>query len=125
MRRIILGLAAALALSGCSRQQQAEAGSQAQRAKSQTQQAVSKARQQLSDGSITAKVKTAMMASDKLQTGGIDIDTANRVVHLKGSVPDASQKALAERIAKDTVGPDVRVVSDLTVNAKQPAKQTG
>ena len=122
MRVIILaGLCAlGIGLSGCSKQQEMEASSQAQRAKQKFQQATADAGKKLTDAGITAKVKTAMVASSKLNTSGINVDTANKVVTLNGAVADQNQKQLAERIAKDTVGPDVQVVNKLQV---QPPAQ--
>jgi osmotically-inducible protein OsmY len=68
------------------------------------------------------KVKTAMTASSKLNTSGIDVDTKDKVVTINGAVADGNQRQLAERIAKDTVGPDVQVVNKLQVRPPaQPA----
>ena len=120
MRWTIISLAAALALAGCSRQQTAEAGSQADRAKNQAQKALGNARVELQNGTVTARVKTAMMASTRLDTSNVNVDTNNGVVYLKGSVPAADQKNLAMQIAKDTVGSGTKVVSQLQV--AKPAK---
>ena len=117
---------AALALAGCSQQQQAEANSKAQQAKTQLQQGAQHANQRLKQGTanlnkemtdqeIDLKVKTAMTASDKLNTSGIKVFVKNKVITLVGAVADSNQKALAERITKDTVGKDVKVVSKLQV----------
>jgi osmotically-inducible protein OsmY len=62
-----------------------------------------------------------MNASDKLNTSAINVDTKDKVVHLRGAVADASQKALAERIAKDTVGKDVTVRNELAISPPQSA----
>ena len=110
-------------MTGCSNQQRVEAGNQANRAGHEIKQAAANVQKDLSDGSITLKVKSAMNASDKLNTSGINVDTANKVVHLKGAVSDASQKTLAERIARDTVGNDITVMSHLTVQVKPAAKK--
>jgi osmotically-inducible protein OsmY len=106
-----------LALAGCSPQQKEAANKAAQRAKTEAQKTLGSAEKALSDSSITLKVKTAMAASDKLKTSGINVDTKNRVVYLRGTVVSEDQKALAERIAKDTVGTNVRVVDQLQVHA--------
>ena len=107
---------AAIALTGCSPQQKAEAGGAANRAQTQLSQAADNAKHGLTDGTITLKVKSAMNASDKLNTSAINVDTKDKVVHIRGAVADASQKALAERIAKDTVGQDVKVVNELAMS---------
>jgi hyperosmotically inducible periplasmic protein len=110
-------------LTGCSQRQKVEASNQAQRAGDEIKQAASKAQKDVSDGSITFKVKTAMTASDKLDTSEIDVDTKDKVVHLKGTVPTADQKARAERIAQDVVGEDVSVMSHITVRTAAPPKR--
>jgi osmotically-inducible protein OsmY len=116
-KALLVLVLAALALAGCNAQQKAEVDRTTERATSQTVHAVQKTQQTLSDSGITLKVKTAMGTSDKLNTKGINVDTKDKVVHLKGAVADAGQKALAERIAKDTVGPDVKVSNELEVRS--------
>ena len=51
----------------------------------------------------TLDVKTALMADASVDASKIDVDTdeSTKTVTLKGSVPNAAQKATAERIAKD------------------------
>lgn len=50
----------------------------------------------------TLDVKTALMADSSIDASRIDVDTdeATKTVTLKGTVPNAAQKASAERIAK-------------------------
>lgn len=117
-----LAAVAALGLVGCSKQQQAEANNQAAKAKVQTQNALQSAKQTLTDASITAKVKTDLGSSDKLDTSNINVDTKNRVTYLKGSVPDAKQKSIADQIAKDVVGNDVKVVDQLQIRPSNAKK---
>jgi len=54
-------------------------------------------------GKQTLDVKTALMADSAIDASRIDVDTDEntKTVTLKGSVPNAAQKASAERIAKD------------------------
>jgi osmotically-inducible protein OsmY len=118
MRLLMLaGLCAlTIGLSGCSPQQQAEANNQAKNAEKQVEQAAQKAGNALENAGITAKVKTAMTASSKLNTSQINVDTKDKVVTLNGAVADQNQRQLAERIAKDTVDHDVKVVNNLQVH---------
>ena len=53
-------------------------------------------------GKQTLDVKTALMADSAIDASKIDVDTDEntKTVTLKGSVPNAAQKASAERIAK-------------------------
>ena len=122
MKNMLLTIAIGFVLAGCNKQQTAEAGNRAQHVKERTGHAVQDARKALSDGGITAKVKTAMLASDKLDTSGINVDTKDRVVHIRGTVPDGGQKALAERIARDSVEPGVFVYSELKIHADKSTK---
>ena len=64
----------------------------------------------------TMQIKTALIDADNLDAGNIDVDTnaANKTVTLRGHVASASQKAAAERIAKEKA-PDYRVVNSLVV----------
>lgn len=65
---------------------------------------------------LTGKVKNALIVS-KVDTGNLNVDTANGVVTLKGSVPTAAQKATAEKVAKQVEGV-TSVKNSLTVGAK-------
>lgn len=114
-------LALLLALAGCTPQQETQADNEAQHAaqnvKQATQNVAQKTEKVLDNSSITTEVKSAMSLSKKLDTSNISVTTQDKVVTLTGTVPSADQKALAEHIAKDTVGPDVKVVDHLQVGA--------
>lgn len=64
----------------------------------------------------TMQIKTALIDADNLDAGDIDVDTnaSTKTVTLRGRVATASQKAAAERIAKQKA-PDYRVVNSLVV----------
>ncbi len=51
----------------------------------------------------TMDVKTALMADTRVDAGDINVDTdhTSKTVTLKGRVPTAEQKAIAEQVAKD------------------------
>jgi hypothetical protein len=82
---------------------------------------VQKVEASLGDNGITLRVTTAMTASSRLDTARIQVDTHDRVVTLSGSVPSPDQKALAARIAQDTVAPGVQVVNHVKVASKRDA----
>ena len=68
----------------------------------------------VSDASITAKVKSKLLA-DKMVSGlKIDVDTDNGVVTLKGPVKTQAEANQAERLAKETDGVQ-RVIVELKV----------
>jgi len=64
----------------------------------------------------TMQIKTALLADKSVDASSIDVDTngMTKTVTLKGHVPNAAQKASAERIAKSKA-PDYTVVNNLTV----------
>ena len=64
----------------------------------------------------TMQIKTALIDADNLDANNIDVDTnaSTKTVTLRGHVPSASQKAAAERIAKEKA-PDYRVVNNITI----------
>lgn len=64
----------------------------------------------------TMQIKTALIDADNLDANNIDVDTDGtaKTVTLKGHVATASQKAAAERIAKEKA-PDYRVVNNLVI----------
>lgn len=64
----------------------------------------------------TLDVKTALMADSSVDASNINVDTDDKTktVTLKGTVPNAAQKATAERIAKAKAG-GYKVRNTLTV----------
>ena len=64
----------------------------------------------------TMQIKTALIDADNLDANNIDVDTnaSTKTVTLRGHVPSASQKAAAERIAKEKA-PDYRVVNNIAI----------
>ena len=64
----------------------------------------------------TMQIKTALIDADNLDANSINVDTNGtaKTVTLSGHVATASQKAAAERIAKEKA-PDYRVVNNLVI----------
>ena len=56
------------------------------------------------DGWITAKTKLALMGTDNVSAFDVDVDTANAVVTLSGTVDTPEARAAAERAAKGVRG---------------------
>jgi osmotically-inducible protein OsmY len=69
------------------------------------------------EGVNSTKVKAALMASSKLNTSHLNVDTEGKTIYLRGSVPTAEEKTLAARIAGDTADKDQKVVDQLKVEA--------
>ncbi|HUP39994.1 MAG TPA: BON domain-containing protein [Vicinamibacterales bacterium] len=64
----------------------------------------------------TMQIKTALIDADNLDANNINVDTDGtaKTVTLKGHVSNASQKAAAERIAKEKA-PGYRVINSLVI----------
>jgi hyperosmotically inducible periplasmic protein len=75
---------------------------------------VKSAGRKIADAEITTAVKTKLATVKGVIANDINVDTTDGVVTLKGSVPDAAQKAKAQEVARDTAGVK-RVVNQLTV----------
>ena len=58
----------------------------------------------ISDASITASVKTRLLADQRTDGLKIDVDTQSGVVYLSGEVDSADEVKLAETIAKRVDG---------------------
>lgn len=114
-------LALAALLVGCSQetQQQVEDTSQsvASDVKEGAKDAMETTKEVASDMDLTASVKTALMASDKIDSSALNVDTVDGTVFLKGSVPDDMQKTLAEEIAKNTAPENTMIKNELAVGA--------
>ena len=62
------------------------------------------AKAQMSDATITAKVKSKFAGDPEVRAMNIDVDTQDGIVYLIGRVKDQSERAEAEKIARDTHG---------------------
>jgi hypothetical protein len=58
----------------------------------------------LSEGSVTAKIKAKMSLDDTVQAKDINVDFANGVVTLTGTVRSAAERKRAIDLATETVG---------------------
>jgi len=83
-----------------------------------TKSGLSKTGSKIDDAWITTKVKWFFVGEDALKGSDINVDTAQNVVTLKGTVASAAGKARAEELAKNTEGVK-RVVNDLTIGPKK------
>jgi hyperosmotically inducible protein len=75
------------------------------------------AKEAVTDASITAAVKTKLLADTKVGGLKIDVDTKDNVVTLTGPVHSAAEKAEAVRLAKTTTGVK-SVIDKLTIQPK-------
>lgn len=109
---LFLALVSVILATGCSRQQVDQATGD--------RGVVHAGSDELSDAAVTARVKSALVASDRVDTSQLNVDTENRVVYLRGAVPDEAQKLEAEQIARDNGGTGITVRNELRAAAEQP-----
>jgi osmotically-inducible protein OsmY len=67
-----------------------------------------------SSAALTAKIKSKMALDDTISASRIDVDSAEGVVRLRGTVESESQRARALDLARETDGV-VSVVDELTI----------
>lgn len=72
-----------------------------------------KAEQALSEGALTAKIKSKMALDDTVKALSIDVDTTGTVVTLSGTVTSEAVRARALQLARETAG--VTAVNDRLV----------
>src|SRR5262245_18817506 len=77
-----------------------------------TAEAANKAGEVLSDGALTAKIKSKMALDDLVQARSIDVSTTDRIVTLTGTVRSGAEHARALQLARETEGV-TRVVDKL------------
>jgi hyperosmotically inducible protein len=72
--------------------------------------AATEAGEMITDGWITSKVKTQLMAADGVHASAINVDTTDHVVTLRGHVRSEAERRKAVKLARETrgVGPGAR-----------------
>jgi osmotically-inducible protein OsmY len=91
-----------------------EAVNLATRASAKASVAASQVGVTMSDGALTAKIKSKMALDDTIEARNIDVDTMNGVVTLSGFVRDAQGRDRALQLARETDGV-MSVVDRLTI----------
>lgn len=76
--------------------------------------AAAKVGDKMSDGALTAKIKSKMALDDHVNGRAIDVDTSGSVVTMTGVVASADERERAVRLARETAG-ITRVVDRLQV----------
>lgn len=119
--QLMIVLAAATLAMGCS---QAERNDMATKADQGMQQAgqtakkeMKKAGQAMDEGMSTTRIKSALLASKKLDASHINVDTAQNTVFLRGSVKTEDQKKLANDLTNTMIEPDQKLVNELKIAA--------
>ncbi|MEZ0324645.1 MAG: BON domain-containing protein [Fimbriimonas sp.] len=73
------------------------------------------------NAALTAKIKSALMGAEGVDSEHINVDTVGKTVTLKGSQDTEAAKTKAEQVAKDQAGAEYTVVNQITVG---PASTT-
>jgi osmotically-inducible protein OsmY len=84
------------------------------RAAHKAEKAATEAGEMITDGWITSKVKTQLMAADGVHASAINVDTTDHVVTLRGHVRSEAERRKAVKLARETRGVD-RVLDQLTI----------
>ena len=63
-----------------------------------------KAGEVLSDGAVTAKIKSKMALDDLVKARSIDVSTTKGIVTLRGTVASVAEHDRAVQLAKETMG---------------------
>jgi osmotically-inducible protein OsmY len=127
MKRWTLPIVAALIAAGCVvktdqetvdrvEQRASEAGQAAQKTAAEVAATTAKATAQAAQ---TAKIASALASSQEVEKNRINVDTIDKTIYLKGTVPTRAMKDKAEAIAKTLADPGYKVVSELKVE-EQP-----
>jgi hyperosmotically inducible protein len=77
---------------------------------------------QVDDATITASVKSKLVADPAINPFNIDVDTNEGTVRLSGTVEKAEARAEAVRLARNTAGV-VRVINDIEVGRTTVGKR--
>jgi osmotically-inducible protein OsmY len=93
-----------------------EAGKLATQAADKAGDAAGKLGETMSDGALTAKIKSKMALDDHVKARNIDVDTADSVATLSGVVGSADERKRAVQLARDTEG-ITRVIDKLEVRS--------
>jgi hyperosmotically inducible periplasmic protein len=98
-------VASVVVIAGCDRPRSGETSSKGTPSPEvQAERKLENAVAALDDATVTAKVKTALIADPGIKGMAIDVDTAQNVVTLSGTVASEDARKQAERIARQTEG---------------------
>jgi osmotically-inducible protein OsmY len=91
-------------LLACTGEHTPDAAKAVENVSEKTERSLERAAAAFDDATITAKVKTALLAEPQLKGLAIDVDTSQNVVSLSGTVASEQRRAEAERIARQVKG---------------------
>ena len=119
--QLMILLTSAVLAVGCSqaeRNDMANKADQGMREAGQTaKQEAKKAGQAMEEGMSSTRIKSALLASQKLDASNINVDTAQKTVFLRGSVKSEEQKKIANDLTNTMIEPDQKLVNELKIAA--------
>ena len=119
--QLIIALTTAILAVGCSPAERNDMANKAdqgmQQAKQTAKTGMKKAGQAVGEGVSTTRIKSALLASKKLDASHIDVDTDKKSVYLRGSVKSEEQKKIANDLANNMMEPDQKLVNELKISA--------
>lgn len=119
--QLIIALTTAILAVGCSPAERNDMANKADQGMQQAEQTaktgMKKAGQAVGEGVSTTRIKSALLASKKLDASHIDVDTDKKSVYLRGSVKSEEQKKIAHDLANNMMEPDQKLVNELKISA--------
>ena len=76
-----------------------------------------RAQRALTEGSLTAKIKSKMALDDTIEAAEVDVDTDGSVVTLRGTVDSEAERTRAVQLARETAGV-TSVVNELKIRGR-------
>jgi len=100
----VVAALALLSLVACTRENAERAAKTVEHVTEQAERRLERAAAVFDDATVTAKVKTALLAQPQLKSLAIDVDTSKNVVSLNGTVESEQARADAERLVRQVEG---------------------
>ena len=110
----MLLVAGALAV-GCSQGERNDMANKADQAGQTAKKEMVKAGKAMDEGMSSTRIKSALMASKKIDASNINVDTEQKTVYLRGSVKSDEQKKLARELANTMIDTDQKLTDELKV----------
>jgi osmotically-inducible protein OsmY len=111
----LVGGMMALALLGCSQEAKDDAGAAADKAGDAISKTADDAKKSTDNAMMTGKVRSAINTANDVVIEGLNVDTIDKTITLKGKAKDEKSKSTAEEIAKTQAGNDYKIDNQLTV----------
>lgn len=108
MKKLAILLLSGFLAAGCS---QSERNDMANKADKE----MTKAGKAVDEGMSSTRIKSALMASKKIDASNINVDTEQKTVYLRGSVKNEEQKKLARELTNTMIAGDQKLVDELKI----------